>query len=136
MARRGVARISVSVPPSLLSEFNEIINRLGYNRSKAIQVAMRGFLTEYRWRIDEKGIVVGALIMIYDHKTKGLEEILTNIQHRYRTLISSTTHLHLDERDCLEIVAVKGKAKAIQALTEKLMTVKGVKQLKLATLMF
>lgn len=97
---------------------------------------MRGFLTEYRWRIDEKGMVVGALIMIYDHETKGLEEILTNIQHGCKALISSTTHLHLDERNCLEIVAVKGKAKAIQALTGKLMTVKGVKQLKLATLMF
>lgn len=70
---------SASRCPSLLSEFDEIINRLGYNRSKAIQVAMRGFLTEYKWRIDEKGMVVGALIMIYDHETRGLEEILTNI---------------------------------------------------------
>lgn len=135
MARRGVARIGVSVPPCLLDEFDEVINRLGHNRSKAIQVAMRDFLTEYMWRIEVKGIGVGALTMIYNHETGGFEETLTKIEHEYRDMISLTTHVHLDERNCLEILAVRGEVDSIQSLAKRLMAERGVKQLKLATVM-
>ena len=136
MSRRGVSRISISVPPDLLDNFDEVVNRLGYARSKAIQIAMRDFLTDYRWKVEEGSIVVGALNMIYDHETGGLEEIITDIQHHYREMISSTTHIHLDERNCLEIVAVKGEVNKIQSLAKELIAQRGVKQLKLATLSF
>ena len=135
MAGEGVSRIGVSVPPDLLNDFDEAINRLGYTRSKAIQVAMRNFLTEHRWVVEGRGKVAGALTMIYDHEVRGLEEALTDIQHDHRDVISSTNHVHLDEWNCLEIVAVRGEVKAIQTLVKKLMRERGVKQLKLATLM-
>ena len=135
MDKKGVKRFSVSVSPELLEEFDKLVKSMGYNRSKAIQLAMRNFLTEYRWMRDEKWVGAGALTMIYDHGTRGLIETLTDIQHEYRALISSTTHVHLDERSCLEIVAVKGEVMGIRSLAQKLMTERGVKQLKLATLM-
>ncbi|MCD6240285.1 hypothetical protein J7K27_02015 [Candidatus Bathyarchaeota archaeon] len=52
----------------------------------------------------------------------------------YREAVNSTTHVHLDEQNCLEIVVVKGKVKSIQSLTKRLMRERGVKQLKLVTL--
>ena len=136
MAEGRVSRISVSVPPDLLLKFDETVNSLGYTRSKAIQVAMRDFITDYKWGIEEKGTVTGALNMVYDHETKGLEETITDIQHRYRETITSTIHIHLDERNCLEIVAVKGEVKKIQSLAKELTAQRGIKQLKLATLEF
>lgn len=135
MSEKGVRRFSVSVPPKLLEDFDKVIREMGYERSKAIRLAMQNFLTEYRWTSEEERVGVGALIMIYDHKTRGLEETLTEIQHEYLTMISSTTHIHLDERNCLEIVAVKGRGKSIQSLAKRLMVERGVKQLKLAPLM-
>jgi CopG family nickel-responsive transcriptional regulator len=72
---------------------------------------------------------------MYDHEVRGLMETLTDIQHHHLGLISSTTHVHLDERNCLEIIAFKGEVKLIQSLAEKLMTTRGVKQLKVTTLM-
>lgn len=54
---------------------------------------------------------------------------MTDIQHEYIDLISSTTHVHLDERNCLEILAVKGEVKSIQSLAKRLMAERGVKQL-------
>jgi CopG family nickel-responsive transcriptional regulator len=131
---KGVSRFGVSVPPELLTEFDETVARMGYDRSKAIQLAMRNFLTEYKWTREE-GVVVGSLTIIYNHETRGLEETLTDIQHEYRDLISSTTHVHLDDRNCLEILAVKGEVKSIQSLTKRLMAKRGVKQLKFVTLM-
>ena len=131
----GVARFSVSVDPDLLDEFDETVTRMGYTRSSAIQVAMRGFLTDHRWTVEKDAIITGALTMIYEHDVGGITDTLTHIQHHHIDLISSTTHVHLDEHNCLEIIAVKGAVNEIQRLAKKLMTTRGVKQLKTATLM-
>jgi len=132
MAKRGVSRISVSLPPNLLDEFDRIINQMGYDRSKAIQASIRNFLTENKWMHEEKGTIMGALAMIYDHEVKGLEESLTDTEHIYSNIISSSMHIHLDERNCLEIIAVKGKVESIRDLTQDLMSKRGVKQTRLA----
>ena len=134
MGEKGVTRFSVSVPPKLLEEFDAVIRNMGYGRSKAIQLAMQNFLTEYRWTNEETRSGVGALIVIFNHETRGLEEALTEIQHKYRKVISSTTHLHLDDRNCLEILAVRGEVQTTRSLAKELMKERGVKQLKLATL--
>jgi len=45
-------------------------------------------------------------------------------------LVSATMHIHLGERDCLEAIAVKGKASEIRHLSDELATKRGVKILK------
>jgi len=130
----GVTRFSVSVDPELLEEFDETISGIGYNRSTAIQVAMRGFLTDHKWSAAEGGNVAGAITMIYDHETRYLLGELTNIQHDYADVITSTTHVHLDHDNCLEILAVKGETGRIRELTQSLRVVRGVKQLKFSIL--
>jgi len=128
----GVARASFSIPPDLLSKFDATIKEIGYDRSKAVQAAIRSFLTEYKWVHDQKGTLTGALVMIYDHEVKGLEEKLTDIQHSYDRVVVSAAHTHIDERHCLEVITVKGYAKAIQSLAQEMMSERGVKQLKVA----
>ena len=130
----GVTRFSVSVDPDLLEEFDEVIRDFGYNRSTAIQVAMRGFLTEHKWSTVMQETVAGAVTMIYDHHTRGLVDQLTDIQHDYSDVISSTTHVHLDHDNCLEILAIKGEVQRLEALTKSLRVVRGVKQLKFSIL--
>jgi CopG family transcriptional regulator, nickel-responsive regulator len=127
----GVSRFSVSVDPVLLDEFDEVISGQGYNRSTAVQIAMRDFLTEHKWK-DDEGIVVGALTMIYDHHTGGLTESLNELQHNYYDIISSTTHVHMDHDNCLEILAVKGDASKIKNLSNALSVIRGIKQIKLS----
>jgi CopG family nickel-responsive transcriptional regulator len=68
--------------------------------------------------------------MVYDHETRGLDRELTETQHHHSNLISSTMHIHLGERDCLEAIAVKGTAAEIRHLSNELTTKKGVKILK------
>ena len=127
----GVSRFSVSVDPEVLEEFDRVISSQGYNRSTAVQIAMRDFLTEHKWK-DEQGIVVGAITMIYDHHTGGLSEELNGLQHDYYDIISSTTHVHMDHDNCLEILAVKGEASRIKELSNALSIIRGIKQLKLS----
>ena len=68
--------------------------------------------------------------MVYDHEVKGLETELTEAQHDHAAVVSSVMHIHIGERDCLEAIAVKGKASEIRKLSNELTTKKGVKILK------
>lgn len=127
-----VARISISAPKDILKEFDEIVQESGYDRSKAIQQAMKNFVTDNKWTIKKEKKVAGVVIFIYDHETKGLEENLTDIQHKYPNIINSTLHLHLGSDECLQIIAVKGPSEKIQMLSRDISIKRGVKQLKYA----
>jgi CopG family nickel-responsive transcriptional regulator len=126
-----IVRVGVTFPPDLLKDFDEIIDKMGYeNRSKAVQDAVRMFVSERKWLQEEKGVQAGVLMMLYDHEVKELESTLTDIQHDYSHIISSTMHIHLNERDCLEAIAVKGDAAEIRKLSDELAAKRGVKILK------
>ncbi len=126
-----VVRIGVTFPPELLTEFDEIISKMGYeSRSKAIQDAVRLYVSERKWVKEENANQTGVILMVYDHDIRGLESGLTEAQHHHSDLISSTMHIHLGERDCLEVIAVKGKGSEIRHLSDELATRRGVKILK------
>ena len=126
-----IIRVGVTFPPNLLSDLDGVISKMGYeSRSKAIQDAVTLFVSEKKWLGDEKMEQTGVLLMVYDHEVKGLESELTEVQHHHSALVSSVMHIHVGERDCLEAVAVKGKAGEIRELSNALATKKGVKILK------
>ena len=128
-----VERTSFSVSPALLSRFDDVIRRMGYeDRSRALQIAMTNFITEYTWTAEKGRAGVGAILFTYSHRPHGLQEALVDIQHQYRDVVNSTTHIHLDESRCLEIVSVRGQTDKIQELARKLMKTRGVTQLKLS----
>ena len=125
-----IVRVGVTFPPDLLKEFDEVIERIGYeSRSKAIQDAIRLFVSEKKWLREENADQTGILLMVYDHEVAGLEGELTEVQHHAK-VISSSMHIHVGERDCLEAIAVKGRASEIRKLSNELTTKKGVKILK------
>lgn len=127
-----IVRVGITFPPKLLKEFDEITEKMGYkSRSKAIQDSVRLFVSEKKWlKEDEKANQTGILLMVYDHEIRGLDRELTETQHHHSDLISSTMHIHLGERDCLEAIAVKGPASEIRHLSNELTTKRGVKILK------
>jgi CopG family nickel-responsive transcriptional regulator len=130
-----VERISFSTPPALLKQFDDSLKTLGYkDRSKALQIAMRNFITEYTWKKETEKPGVGVILFMYDHESHGLQEALTDIQHEFRGIVNSTTHIHLDESRCLEMISVRGKMERIQALARDIMKRRGVMQLKLTSI--
>lgn len=126
-----IVRVGVTFPPDLLRNFDEVIRKMGYeSRSKAVQDAVRIFVSERKWLREERGVHAGVLMMLYEHEVRGLESTLTHVQHHYANLICSTMHIHLSERDCLEAIAVKGNVAEIRKLSDELAAKKGVKILK------
>ena len=129
---KKVERVCISVPSDLLAEFDKAIREMGFpNRSRAIHEAMRLLISEWRVSKAVGGQVNGAVVMIYDHTRPGLVGAILDIQHENEDLIRATMHIHLDEENCMEVIAVGGEAERIKALAEALRANKGIKRLKI-----
>jgi len=124
-------RVCISIPSDLLAEFDDAIMKMGYpNRSKAVQDAMRSFLSEFKELKALSGEASGAIIMLYVHRKPGLVQELLEIQHEHDELIVATMHVHLTEEECLEVITVRGDVARIRSLANALRTRKGVRALK------
>lgn len=133
--RENVIRVSMSLPEDLLKSFDETGRRKGYfKRSEAIRDALRSFILESKWTTDESAVLVGTISMVYDHEVRSLVDKLIDIQHDSGVLIKASLHLHLDEHNCMEILAIEGKAKELRKLSESMVSKKGIKTLKLTLL--
>jgi len=75
---------------------------------------------------------VGTVTLVYDHHKPHVQETLTELQHDHLHTIISALHVHLDHHNCLEVLVVRGKASALQALADRVIGAKGVKHGKLA----
>jgi len=124
----------MSLPKKLLNEFDEVLIDRGYNsRSKGIRDALKDYIVRYQWMKDMGGDRLGIVAVIYEHHYPEVMEDITDIQHKYRDQINASMHLHLSEKNCLEVIIVKGDVSAIRNLTEKIMSLKGVENVKLTT---
>ncbi len=128
----SLVRFGVSINKGLLVQFDKIIEEKGYsNRSEAIRDLIRNQMVELEWEKEEEE-VAGTVTLIYDHHVRGLSELLLEVQHGFHDLILSTMHLHLDHHNCLEVLAVKGAAREVRRIAERLISVKGVKHGRLS----
>ena len=122
-----ITRFGVSIEPDLLKKFDKIIKKKGYtNRSEAIRDIIRKDLITEKNK-DPNLESIGTLTMIYDHHTGNLTNKLLDLQHDHTQEILSTTHIHIDHHNCLEVLVLKGKTGNIQKLADNIKSLKGIK---------
>lgn len=127
---QSVKRFGVSLEEDLLKELDKLVVENHFpNRSQAIRFLIKKNIVEEKWQ-DNK-VVAGAIVLVYDHHKRELQNKSTDLQHDYHDLILSVQHVHLDHHNCLETIAVKGKAQKLIELSEKLIGLKGIKHGKL-----
>ncbi|MCG2813055.1 MAG: nickel-responsive transcriptional regulator NikR [Thermodesulfovibrionales bacterium] len=128
----AIIRFGISIENPLLERFDSLIKKKGYaSRSEAVRDLIRDSLVLEEW---ESATVetVGTITIVYSHDTRELADTLTDLQHLYFNSIVSSMHIHLDAHNCLEVIVVKGKAKDIKAIADRLIGIKGVKHGKLS----
>ncbi|MBU1146940.1 MAG: nickel-responsive transcriptional regulator NikR [Candidatus Omnitrophica bacterium] len=119
-------RFGVSLEDNLLKELDSLIKKhMLPNRSQAIRFLIRKNLVEEKWQGNEE--VSGCVVLIYDHHKKDILNKSVDHQHKYQHLVLSTQHVHLDHHNCLETITLKGKAKELKELADRLIALKGVK---------
>lgn len=122
-----VERFGVSMEKELLSGFDGLIRRRGYqSRSEAIRDLVRRELVKEEW--SEPGReVVGTVTLVYEHHAHDLGDRLTELQHAHHRSIVCSTHVHMDAHNCLEVVVVRGKSAQVRQIAEWLLSTRGVK---------
>lgn len=125
-----VKRFGVSLEEDLLTKLDELVVKQQFpNRSQAIRNMIKKNLVEEKWEGNEN--VAGAIVLVYDHHKRELQNKSTTFQHNYHDLILSVQHVHLDHNHCLETIAVKGKADKLISLANQLIALKGIHHGKL-----
>ena len=126
----SVVRFGVSLENDLLEALDQYVNENHFaSRSQAIRQLITNYLVEKKWQSNDK--VAGAITLVYDHHKRDLLNNLADLQHNYFDIILSTQHFHLDHDNCLEIIAVKGKATKLSDLASRLIAMKGIQHAKL-----
>lgn len=121
-----LVRFSVAIGGELLRRFDQYREEHRYpNRSEAVRGLMRAALIEDV--IDrEDSAAMGVVTLIYDHHAGRIAERLTDLQHEHLDQVVTTTHVHLDERRCLEVILLRGPAGTVRKLADALIGTKGV----------
>ena len=126
-----VIRFGVSLEKGLLDSFDRRLQRKGYaNRSEAIRDLIREDLVALEWREGKE--VAGAITLVYDHHKRDLLNRLMDVQHDHHVNILSTSHIHLDHHNCLEVIVTKGSPIEVKKLFENLKALKGIKHVSMA----
>ncbi len=122
-----LARMGISLPVELLYPFDELCHEKGYkSRSEAIRDLIRTALVEREWK-NSDAEVAGTLTLVYDHHNHDLPIKLMDIQHDHHDVVVTTQHVHLDHHNCLEVLVLRGRARDIGALADKLIACNGIK---------
>ena len=120
-----LARLSFSIEEDLMRKMSRLMKRGRFNnRSEFIRDLIRSRLVELEWEKDAEAI--GTITLVYDHDTRRLSDKLIQLQHKQHNAVLATTHVHLDNHLCAEMIMVKGRAHVIQDLSEVLGQQKGV----------
>ena len=126
----NVVRFSISLEEELLKELDQYVTDNKFaNRSQAARHLIEKNIVEKKWQCNN--FVAGAIVMIYDNHKKDITVRSNEIQHEFFNVILSSQHYHLSHDMCLEIIAVKGLAKKLTELADKLISIKGIRHGKL-----
>jgi CopG family transcriptional regulator, nickel-responsive regulator len=127
-----IERFSISLEPALLKEFDLYVKRHDYaTRSEAARDLLRKALVEEEWS-DGKVEVMGVISIVYEHHRRGLMSRLMSIQHDFEQLIVSSSHVHVDHDNCLEVMIVRGVSGKVHKVRDAIAAIKGVKYANLS----
>jgi CopG family nickel-responsive transcriptional regulator len=122
----GLSRFGICLEKELLDALDRFVEEGGFaNRSQGIRSLIREKLVQKEWLAGKE--IAGAITLVYDHTKRELARKLTSVQHNFHNIVISSQHIHLDHKNCLEIVVVKGRPKKVQRLLSALNSTKGVK---------
>jgi CopG family nickel-responsive transcriptional regulator len=124
-------RVSLAIEKDLIERFDRLLERRDKkNRSEAIRDLVRNRIIEEEWETG-RGETVATVTLVYDHTKRELADRLLEAGHEHHGMVLATMHVHLDETNCLEVIALRGRPTELRHLADHLIGMKGVKHGKL-----
>lgn len=121
-----VSRVSISLPPPLLTELDRMVESRGYeSRSQAIGEMVNYQLIEHKRTLGNE-VMVGTITLLYDRLTRDLQKKLADLQYKHIDEVISSLHVHLTEDQMMEVILVQGPAAKLQAVANEMVTLRGI----------
>lgn len=121
-----VSRVSISLPPPLLTELDRMVESRGYeSRSQAIGEMVNYQLSEHKRMLGNE-VMVGTITLLYDRLTRDLQKKLADLQYKHINEVISSLHVHLSEDQLMEVILVQGPAAKLQAIANEIITLRGI----------
>ena len=124
--KENLSRISVSLPESLLQQFDEMVAEREYeSRSQAITDVLHQKLNEHREEVGEE-IMAGTINLVFDHSVPNLQKQLADIQHRYIDEVISCLNVNLENAKTMSVVLVQGPGEKLKMIANEMISRRGV----------
>ena len=122
-------RVTITIDADLLKQLDHFMAEKNYdNRSEAIRDMVRDRLEGERLENQgQDGTCVATLSYVYDHEERELAKRLAHVHHHHHGLSHATMHVHLDEDTCLEAAILKGDAKKVKDVANRIIAERGVR---------
>ena len=118
--------ISLALPEKLLRELDQTLSQCGYtSRSEAVRDSIRNFISKFKWTSTLEGNFIATIMFTYVKENINVG-LLTKIEHEFDDIITTNIHMHLEPKNCLEILVLKGTGKRIRELVSKLSSMKNI----------
>ena len=125
-----VSRFGVSLDEELLVALDKYVTENNFaNRSQALRFLVEKNLVEHKWKCDN--IVAGAVVLVYNCHKAEIRNRSAEIQHQYRDAIIGLQQFNLNDENSMEIIAIKGSSSRLTELSDKFLSIKGIKHGKL-----
>ncbi len=121
-------RVTLSMSDEFAAELANFMGSYHYdNRSEAVRDLVR--LGLERARIDHTltGQCLATLSYVFNHHVRELATRMTEMHHAHHELHVTTTHVHLDHENCLEIVVLRGDVAVVREFAKVVIAERGVK---------
>ena len=106
--------VSISLNKKILEEIDNIQREYGYSgRSEVIRAGARLLISENKEKDKLSGKINSLLLLIHNKK---VENIISDIKHRYEDITKTQIHSHLQGDKCLDIFILEGDADKIIAM--------------------
>ncbi len=119
-------RISVSLPPHLAVALDHMVEQRGFqNRSQAVAEMIEQSLIDTQQE-DGTTVMAGTITLFYDSAKTGLLQKLAQIEREHLEECISSQHVLLEGQYIMEVLLVQGPVHRLRALTDHMLTCKGV----------
>jgi len=118
-------RLSLSIEKTLYERLENLVQSAGYsNRSEYVRDMIRDKLVATKWNSNSN--VIASITLVFDHSMRGLSKKLAKVQHSHFKEILASTHVHLSQDMCAEMILVKATVSKVKHIADTLRQQKGV----------
>jgi len=124
-----MAIVSISLNDTVLKEIDRIQNTFGYSgRSEVIRAGVRLLILESNERDKLTGKINSILLLVHGQE---MEDVVTEIKHKFEDITNTQIHSHLRENKCLEVFVLEGDADRIKEMFRLFQTSRKIEYAKL-----